>query len=72
MLWTEEVESVMTFLDKYPLQSYKNEQYQAWRDYCSSLVYDRDTKAHLLKVDANSRYKKYTKLVKKLDSLQRK
>lgn len=69
---TEEVESVMAFLDKYPLQSYKNEQYQAWRDYCSSLVYDRDTQAHLLKVDANSRYEKYTKLVNKLDSLQRK
>jgi hypothetical protein len=61
---SQEVNNVVSFLDDYPLQSYKNAQYDIWRTYVQSITIDRESDIQRrLKHQPIDRFDYYSKLI---------
>lgn len=68
---TAEAESVIDFFDVYPLQSYKNDQYEVWRKFVMSISVDRDLDVQRKRSFTSDRFDFYNKLVTKFYTLTR-
>lgn len=70
---TEESQLIINFLNEFPLQSSKNEQYLVWRQYVIDISFDREINFQRgnnpLKYSSN-RSNHYEKLIKKIDDLK--
>jgi hypothetical protein len=67
---SNEVNSLIKFLDSYPLQSYKNDQYKIWREYVKTVTAQRELDFQRKSVHS-ARFDSLIKLVDKLLELQK-
>lgn len=68
-----EAQGLIAFFDKYPLQSYKQEQFDLWRVYVESLEDDRfnDRQRKRRPFQSEYRFSYYAALFDKFDKLRR-